>query len=223
MAHQISYRRNTYKAPDTLIPGNSTSSDPVEFDLCPAEGIDLARIKSILVSTAGIAGDTAWSPEVQEAVIKGFTIGAPAFVNTVEAVRGLTIPAVLAKRVGIIQEIPTHVAPGTTQVVPNFEAPIRIVNGLQFSAIAGFESTLAMFVASEITKLSQLTSVDQRLFVQPSGSGGTGMPSGQTGTADSAQTGSEGSATVGSRRTGRKKGPKPVLLKNRPPGTSPNS
>jgi hypothetical protein len=218
VAFQVTYARDTYRPDDVLIAGNSVSTFPVEFDICPAEGPDLARIRSILVATAGLVNEQSWSPDMQAAVISAFETGAPAFINTVEAVRGLTIPAAMAKRVGIISEVPTHVPQGSSTPVPNTEAPIPITTGLHFSRICGFVnlSALSMQLASKIAELSNRVNVDPRLFVQPSGSGGTTTP-GQMPTAVApAKSQPEGKGTATS-RTRQRQGQPP---KNHPAGTS---
>lgn len=156
MAFQLSYRTGTYRPNDELITGNSTSPTPVEFDLAPAEGTDLARIKSVIVSTAGISAD-GWSSAVQDAVIRAFETSAAAFVNTITAVRGLTIPVAMAARVGI--------------PVPEGANEVPIVSGLGFTRICLFPEMLplSMMLAAEILKLTNSLTVDPRLFVQPSG------------------------------------------------------
>lgn len=204
VAFQVTYARDTFKPGDEVIPGNSVATFPVEFDLCPAEGPDLARIRSILMATAGLVNEQSWSPDMQAAVISAFETGAPAFINTVEAVRGMTIPAVMAKRVGIINEVPNHVPPGSSTPVPNNDAPIPVTTGLHFSRICGFVNlcALSMQLAAEIAKLSNRTTVDPRLFAQPSGSGGP-TTQGQTPTgAALAKSQPEGNGTA-ARRTRR--------------------
>jgi hypothetical protein len=188
VAHQIPYQQKTYRPDDDLIAGNTTASNPVEFDLAPAEGQDMARIKSILVATGGLLAADAWSAEVQRAVISAFETGAPAFNNTVEAIRGLTVPAALAKRVGMIDQV----------VDPSAQIPV--VNGVQFGRVGMFFPVLAMQVAAEIVNLSNHANVDPRFFVQPSGSGGPATSNGTAGTADTAPQRPEGNGTAGSRR-----------------------
>lgn len=186
--HQIPYHRDTFRPVNDLLPGNETSDNPVEFELVPAAGSDLARIKSVIYATLGLVQGDAWTPDVQEGVIRAFETGAAAFANTVEAVRGLTIPAALAKRVGIIQELPNHVLPGSSTPVPNPEAPIPVVSGLAFSKICGFVPAMALHVAMKVAELSGKTeAIDPRFFGQPSGSGGPGTAGPTNTTAGSAQ------------------------------------
>lgn len=210
MSHQIPYHRDTFRPLSDLVPGNETSDNPVEFDLAPAGGGDLARLKSVVFATTGLVQDGSWTPEVQEAVIRAFETGAPAFVNTVESIRGLTIPAALALRVGIIQELPKHVPPGKAQVEPNPEAPIPVVSGLGFAKICGFVPLMAFHVAMKLVALSgKAEAIDPRFFGQPSGSGGPG-------TAEATNT-TAGSVRRRSRRRGTAAGPAPVA--NQQPGT----
>lgn len=177
---KLSYHRDTYRPGPDVIPGNDRADNPVEFDLVPAEGADLARIKSILVATSGLTSDVTWSPEMQAAVIAAFESGATCYVNTITAIRGLTVPAVMAVRVGIItaDQVPVHQPAGATAPVANLDAPIAILNGFAFSRICGFSEVLvlAMMVAAELVKLSNRTTVDPRFFAQPSGSLPTGTP-----------------------------------------------
>ena len=188
MSHQIPYATDTFRPVSDLIPGNETANNPVEFDLVPAEGSDLARLKSVMFAAAGLVNTSTWTPEMQEAVIRAFETGAPAFVNKVEAVRGLTVPARLAKRVGIIQELPTHVPEGTTAPVPNPKAPVPVLHGLSFSKVCGFVPAMALHVAMKIVDLSaQAEAIDPRFFGQPSGSGGPGTAGQTNGTADNAR------------------------------------
>lgn len=156
MAFKLSYRTTTFRPGDELIPDNSTAAVPVEFDLAPAEGVDLARIKSVIVSTAGISAD-GWSSAVQDAVIRAFETSAAAFVNTIERVRGLTIPAAMAHRVGL--------------PVPEGMTELQILNGLAYTRVCLFPEMLplSMQLAAEILKLTNSLTVDPRLFAQPSG------------------------------------------------------
>lgn len=188
MSHQIPYSTDTFRPVSDLIPGNETNENPVEFDLVPAEGADLARLKSIMFASAGLVNTSTWTPEMQEAVIRAFETGKAAFIQTIEAIRGLTIPAALAKRVGIIQELPTHVPEGTTSPVPNPKAPVPVLHGLSFAKICGFVPAMALHVAMKIVDLSgKAEAIDPRFFGQPSGSGGPGITGQMNGTAGNAR------------------------------------
>lgn len=198
MAHQIPYHTDTFRPVSDVIPGNETADNPVEFDLVPAEGPDLARLKSVVFAAAGLTQESSWTPDVQEAVIKAFETGAMAFVNTVEAIRGLTIPAAMAKRVGIITELPTHVPEGTTAPVPNPKAPIPVLHGLSFSKICGFVPLMAFHVAMRLVDLSnKAEAIDPRFFGQPSGSGGQRTAGQTNGTAGNARRRSRRRETAG--------------------------
>lgn len=163
----VPYHRDTYRIPDVFIPGNSTSDNPTEFDLVPAWGADWARVKSIIVATTGLATTEEWSADMQKTVIAAFETGGTAFINTVTAVRGLTIPAAMAIRAGIIE--PKDYNPEQP------DAKIPITSGLTFSRVCGALPTIALMVASKIAQLSNKAEIDGRFFVQPSGSGGTGI------------------------------------------------
>lgn len=196
MAFKLSYRTSKYIPTDDLIPDNSKAAQPVEFDLAPAEGVDLARIKSVIVSNAGLTAD-GWSSAVQDAVIRSFETAAAAFVNTITGVRGLTIPVDMAVRVGLpVQE-------GATEV--------PIVNGLGFTRVCLFPEMLPLSfrLAAEILKLTNSLTVDPRLFEQPSGSlqPATASQGADSNAAGAPSTpGSNGTAASPARRARRKRG-----------------
>jgi len=200
MAFDIPYHRHPgFRPINDLVPGNDNADNPVEFDLAPAWGADLARIKSIVLASLGLTQTSDWSPEIQAAVIAAFDSGAKAFVNTVEAIRGLTIPAVMAVRAGLLVEVPK--VPGT--LTPDPGAKVPVTTGLAFSLICGAVPAMALHVATKIAEISQKTEVDPRFFVQPSGSGGTVTRDTPATTAGSAPATSRRRGTAGkrSRRT----------------------
>lgn len=196
--YQIPYYRETLRPISDVIPGNSEADNPVEFDLSPAWGADLARIKSLVYASLGLVSDTGWTPEIQAAVIAAFETGAPAFINTIEAIRGLTIPAAMAVRAGLLAEIPTSVKPGDSGPTPDYNAPVPVTTGRQFSLICGSVTPMALHVAMKVSELSQRAQVDPRFFVQPSGSGGPGTPGRKATTAGNAARRSKKSGTVAS-------------------------
>lgn len=200
MALHIPYHRKTFRPVNDVVAGNDHSDNPVEFDLAPAEGSELARIKSVIVAAAGLVDPGDWTKTMQDGVISAFETAAPAFVNTVEAIRGLTVPAALAKRVGIIGDIPKTVPQGQTEARPDANAPIPILTGYQFSRICGFVPAMSLHVALEIAALSQQTEVDPRLFVQPSGSGGPGTLQRTPSTAGNARSGPRRRGTAARRK-----------------------
>lgn len=189
MAFTIPYSTETVRVPNFLIKGNETADAPVEFDIAPAWGADMARIKSVVVASAGLSSDEEWSPGVQNAVIKAFETGGSAFVNTVLAIRNLSIPMRMAIRAGIIS------APAAGAAV---DTPVPIVNGEQFSRIAGAIAGQAFWLAMKIVHLSGKQEIDPRFFVQPSGSGGQGTSGRRTTTAGSAPKTSRRRGTAGS-------------------------
>lgn len=191
MAFEVPYSTDTFRPViDDIVPGNATADDPLEFDIAPAWGGDLARLKSVVFATVGLAQDGDWSPATQAAVIKAFETGAVAFVNTITAIRGLRIPAAMAIRAGILVGTPPG-GPG---------AKVQVTTGEQFSRICGALTGTALHVATAIIKLSGKNEVDPRLFVQPSGSGGQGTQPARTSTAGSARSKSRRRGTAASRR-----------------------
>jgi hypothetical protein len=180
MAYKIPYHQfPDFRPTNDLIPGNQQADNPVSFDLAPAWGPDLARLRSIVAGSMGLVQDQDWSPAVQQAVVAALENGQSAFVNTVTAVRGLTIPAAMALRAGLIGALP--LVPGTTD--PDPAAAVPVLDGFGFSRICGAVPAMACHVALKIMEISAKSEVDPRLFVQPSGSGGTGTPEATAGTA----------------------------------------
>lgn len=175
MAYHVPYARETFRPVNDMLPGNETADNPVEFDIVPAWGADLARIKSIVFASAGLVNEFDWSPETQRAVIAAFESGAPAFQNTITAIRGLSIPAIMAVRAGLLPELPLK-ADGTN-MVPDPEAPYQVTTGIAFMRIVGALPAMGLHVASKIAKLSDQAEQDPRFFGQPSGSGGPGKGS----------------------------------------------
>jgi len=197
MAVHLRYTRNVFTIPDEVVPGNSTDKQPVRFHLAPAEGPDVARLRSVITATAGVMhGD--WSPEVQRAVTAAFSHGAPGFVDTVERIEGLTIPAALALRARLIEKLPTAIRPGTGVPVEDPEAPIAVTSGRAFAAIAGFELVLSTRVAQEILRLTNETGIDPRFFASPSGSPAAETPAATPTAVTAAPTAPEGLATAAS-------------------------
>lgn len=182
MSYQIPYETATFTPDDDLIPGNAQADNPVKFELAPAGGPDLARLKSVLYAAAGLTGNGVWTPDMQAAVIGSFETGSPVFERCILAIQGFNIPAALAVRVGILNEVPVR-ADAEGKVRPDPKAPVPITSGVEFSKIAGFQTALALAVAFEIMKISrQVDKLDPRLFVRPSGSPSAETAGGLTGT-----------------------------------------
>lgn len=198
MAYDIPYHRHpNFRPVDDLIAGNSNADNPVEFDLVPAWGADLARIRSIVHASMGLVQGAEWGDDIQRSVIASFGHGAPAFINCVEAIRGLTVPAAMGLRAGLIQELP--MVPGTT--TPNPTMKIPVTTGLAFSKVCGAVAAMALHVAMKIAEISAQGDAiqDGRFFVQPSGSGPTGTPAPSPTTAAAASPTSRRRGTAGKR------------------------
>ena len=177
--YQVPFKAGKYRAPNAAIPGNESSNTPVEIDFVPAGGEDLARLKSITYATLAVGGPlTDWSPDMQEATIRAFRTGGAMFVNTVTGIRNLTIPALMAKHIGLLPDLPTKADPANpTARIPDPDAPFQVTTGLQFSAVASYMPALAFGLAVEIQQLSLIVNgVDSRFFGQPSGSGAAATP-----------------------------------------------
>lgn len=200
MAYQQPYVQDTFRpTTDQGMPGNENDPNPVEFDLAPAQGEDIAHIKSMLVATIGLTSDNiTWTEEAQNAIVSAFRTGAPAFISTVEAVRNYSVPAVLAKRVGFIQDYPTFTPAGTNTPQPNKQAKIPILSGLAWSKVCGFNLGLSLHLCRAIMDLTRQSGTDIRFFEPPSGSGSLGTPNPQTLTAADAVSPPDASETAAS-------------------------
>lgn len=136
------------------IPGNLDADRPVRFYLSAAGGPDLARLKSILYASGGLSSQSDWSADLQRDVAAAFAHGADLFVNTVDAIEGLTVPASLAIKAGLLQADPKL----------DRQAPIVIDTGAKFARVCGWLTVLAFEVAMKIAKLSREVDADTRFF-----------------------------------------------------------
>jgi len=181
MSATIPFANETFRP--LCIKDNATATDPVEFELVAVGGVSRARLKSMIVATEGLSDARgAWSPAMQDSVIKAFAEGPGVFVEGVRGIRGLRVPLSLAAHVGIISEIPAGADPAS-------EMPI--VSGFEFSRVAGFWPILAFEIAMALARLSGQAEIDPRFFDWLSTSAGL-MPAKRRGTA----------GPVGSRRAG---------------------
>lgn len=155
MSYTVPFHEDEY-TPHS-IPGNRDAATPVRFWLSAAGGPDLARLKSILYASGGLASETDWSGTLQRDVAAAFVHGAELFENTVDKIEGLTVPASLALKAGILQADPTK--PPIDR-----EAKIPIVTGRQFSRVCGWLTVLAFEIALQIAKLSREVDADTRFF-----------------------------------------------------------
>jgi len=153
MSASIPFTTETFRP--LCIKGNDTTDAPTEFDLCAVGGPGRARLKSIIVATHGLAEGGAWTPDVQESVIKAFETGAAVFAEGVTAVRNLTAPAVLCKKRGLIADIPPGLDP-TSQI------PIK--TGFEYSMICGFWPVLSYELALAVARISAQSEIDPRFF-----------------------------------------------------------
>jgi hypothetical protein len=187
MAVHIPFEREIFRPTNDQVPGNESDQNPLEFDLVPAEGPDLVRLKSIIYATLGLVQTAEWTEKMQEEVIGAFKTGQGLFTNTVLGIRGLFVPALLAHRAGLITEL------------KNDQDQVAITTGAAFSAVSGYMVDLSLHVAFKIADLGKKAKVDPRFFVQPSGSGGAVTGKRTRSTARPARNGSEGKGTAASR------------------------
>lgn len=198
MAYQLRYATKTYRPGNDVIPDNEASSTPVEFDLAPAEGTDLARLKSIIVGMGGLVADMPWTADAQHVVTSSIQNGASAFTNTVRAVRNLTVPAGMALRAAIVaqKDIPKRVLVPGQPPAPDLEAQIPVRTGFEFARVCGFVPVLSMHLGKEILELTNESGIDPRFFVPPSGSGGQETPATPDGSATAVQQPPDANATA---------------------------
>lgn len=212
MAFAIPYAHKTLTVSDFVVPGNSTSSAPVEIDIEPADGPDRARIRSIYVATLGTGSDRfSWTPDAQAMVAAAFKNARGVFNDTVRAVRNLSVPAALAVRCGLIPDLPTKVIEGG-DVVPDRERPIAVATGVDFDRVVQFFLPLALYTALEVAEISNAVAIDPRFFEQRSGSPGPAKPRTRPSTAGSVPPASGAGATAASRprqAASRKRGTHP--------------
>lgn len=141
------------------IPGNREADRPVRFYLSAAGGADLARLKSILYASGGLSAEVEWSATLQRDVAAAFVHGAELFANTVDAIEGLTVPAGMAIKAGILQSDPAKPI--------DRQAPIAIDTGAKFARVCGWLTVLAFEVAMKIAELSREVDADTRFFGSP--------------------------------------------------------
>lgn len=199
MAHHIPYTEATITAPDFLVSGNEANDAPVQFVIAPAEGLDRARIRSIVGAVEGLSTTIGWAPRIQEAVQSAFRTSRGLFVNTIVEVRNLTAPAALAKRVGIITEIPMRPSASDGALAPDPQSPIAITTGAHFDLVAPFLLALGVWVALEIDRLSSSAAIDARFFGPGSGSSTPGPQTPNPSTARGARSTKGGAGTAGFR------------------------
>jgi hypothetical protein len=186
MSAAIPFSRETYRP--LCIKGNATSESPTEFDLQAVGGASRARLKSIIIATSGLEHQGDWSPAVQEAVIKAFETGASVFAEGVTKIRGLTAPAALFQRVGLVVDLPKGLDP---------ESQIPVTNGVEYSALCGYWPILSFELAMALARVSKQAEIDSRFF--PYLWTSLGLPGIPPGTAPSATMPHDADATAGSR------------------------
>lgn len=203
MALHLKYITTTFRPGDDILPGNSTAAAPLEFDLAPAEGPDLARLKSIIVGTGGLTGDIPWTEAAQGIVVSSIVHGRDAYVNTVTAIRGLTVPAALALRAGLVdtEGVPKKIHRAGEDPRPDLEAPIAVRTGYAFAKVCGFMPGIAMTVAGKIAELTNAQAIDPRFFAPGFGSGEAATPAPKPTTAEPAQPPPDGPATAADETT----------------------
>lgn len=188
MAATIPFTQETFRP--LCIKQNDVTETPVEFEISAVGGANRARLKSIMVASEGLEMLSKWTPEIQASVIAAFATGSGVFVDGVDAIRNLYVPAILAKRLGLIPELP-NVKDGDP--IPDWP----ITTGSAFAIVCGHWPILSLEVALAIARLSGQAEIDPRFFVWLSTSLGT--PGSPRGIAESAQPKSRRNGTAGFR------------------------
>jgi hypothetical protein len=186
MPFTIPFHRLPGFRPKTSIPGNDISDAPVTFDLSMAAGPDHARLKSLLSATAGLASPLQqWTPDVQRAVTEALRSSSQLFVDTVDKIVGLSVPAVLARRLSLVVDASRK-----------DDDPVPIESGHAFARVAPYFPALALEIGFEIMSLTVKGAVDPRFFDSRSALPASGAK--PNGSATPAQTPSAADATAGS-------------------------
>lgn len=193
MSYHVPFTEETY-LPHSIA-GNRDAADPVRFSLSAAGGPDLARLKSILFASGGVALENSWNDELQKAVSAAFQHGAELFVNTVDKIEGLTVPVALALKAGLLVE-----REGTPRL--DRSAKVQVDTGAKFARVCGWMTVLAFEIAMEISKLSKEVDADTRFFGSSTISPKT--PTGRNGSAEPVrrQRGARGIAAVSKAESG---------------------
>lgn len=159
--YTIPFHETTYTPKS--IPGNETADKPVTFTLSQVGGPDLMRLRGLVYATAGFAHLNGWNKDVQANVLDAFRESPTFFVRGIDAIANLSVPAALARKVGLSTEGKDG---DLLETVP-------IKNGVQFAAISGHVIPLAFEIAMQIATLSSDAEIDTRFFGLASGSKGS--------------------------------------------------
>lgn len=163
MAYRIPFHRVAYR-PET-IPGNTESDTPVEVDLSPVGGVELAKAKT-LVTALGTLGlvDAGWSGAHERTVVEGLKSAPDLFKQGIDAIRGLSVPAAMAVKVGLLPKVPDGLTP---------DSDVPVTTGEQFVRLVPYQTALALELVMRLVKLSTEADIDPRFFASPTTSPAT--------------------------------------------------
>lgn len=162
MAHHIPFHQDTFRP--KFIAGNDRSDTPVEFDLSALGAPDQVRLKGLIYASVALGSRPGWDAQIEAGMIDAFQKAPEVFINGVDAVRNLTVPAAMAVKAGVLAELPAN--------LPK-DHPVPIVTGKDFARVSVFMPTLAFEVAHRLEQLCDESYIDPRLFEPPSTSPGT--------------------------------------------------
>jgi hypothetical protein len=178
MAYRVPFHQETFTAE---VPGD----ERVEFDLSAVSSSSLVLLKALMAGMASLAflrdpgGD-----ETKRASEQLKSVG-PAFVEGVDAVRGLTVPDALARRV-LLRE---------TDSKETDDVPVK--TGAQFARVAPYLPAIALQVGFKLIRLSG----EEGAGIKPDYfglcSGSPAKPTSQSGTAEPAPSTPSGTADAG--------------------------
>lgn len=163
MAYRIPFHRVAYR-PESL-PGNVDSDAPVEFDLSPVGGGELAKAKT-LVTALGTLGlvDAGWTAQHERTVVEGLKSAPDLFKAGIDAIRGLSVPAAMAVKVGLLPKVPDGLTP---------DSDVPVTTGEQFVRLVPYQTALALELVMRLVKLSTDADIDPRFFGSPTTSPAT--------------------------------------------------
>ena len=157
MAYHVPFTEEEY-VPHSIT-GNRDAAAPVRFWLSAPAGPDLARLKSIIFATGGLGQDAEWTEQLARDTAAAFVHGADVFVKTVDRIEGLTVPAAMAIKAGLLQDDP--------KTPIRRDTPIAIDTGAKFARVCGWLTLLAFEISLEVARLSREVDADPRFFGSP--------------------------------------------------------
>jgi hypothetical protein len=164
MAYRVPFHQETFRAE---VPGDET----LEFDLSAVSAASLVLLKGLVAGTAHLTFNRNPSGEDITKAASCLKLCGPAFIEGVDAVRGLAVPDALARRVFLRESDQKDTDDFT------------IRTGAQFARIAPYLPAVALQIGFKLITMSgeEGAGMKPEYFGLPSGSPAT--PASQSGTA----------------------------------------